>query len=519
MGTKLLEIKNYSLSIANQDGTVEILKDVDLLIERGRSIAILGSSGSGKSLLALSIMGIIPAYLPILTKGEILLYDQNQDFINLLRAKQTVWNHIRGFRIAMIFQDAPTAFNPLQKCGNQIVEGLKNKDTISHSLAKSRCLELMRSVGLNQVEILYDAYPHQLSGGQLQRMMVAMAIIQNPELIIADEPTSNLDEQGKSDLIDLIKNLQKSTGFALVYITHNEKEACKISDHIFALEDGKLTESTTQFKEKQNEPRKLKISCISDEIVATVENIERSFPLILVSGLYKRFARTGFWGKTKGKTTVLDGVDLQIWRKETVGLLGPSGSGKSTLGRLILNLEYPDLGMVMYNGMELVSLSGKQMKEIRRRIQIVYQNPYNTLNPRMDLLSLVAEPLEVQRLLKNRKQRLQQAQNLLQMCGIPLEKHTHYTYQLSGGQRQRVAIARAMILEPEFVVLDECVSSLDVITKQSILELLKDFQFRTGVSYLFIAHDRHLVESFADRIIFLEQGKLKQLDGGKVPLI
>jgi len=376
----------------------------------------------------------------------------------------------------------------------------------------------MKDLGLNPNDALFQSYPHQLSGGQLQRMMIAMALIGKPELIIADEPASNLDEQNKAELIDLLKKMHQESGAALIYITHDQDEAAKVADRLLVLNDGQLEQlpssqitSMPENKLLQNGPS-AEVSMISDS------KNGNSLPLISISNVSKQFARKSFWGKTKAVTPVLNRVNLQIFRGETIGLLGPSGSGKSTLGRLILNLENPDSGEIFYKNSNLSELTGTQLKELRKKIQVVYQNPYNTLNPRMTVLSIVREPLAVHGLLQNRAERNKRAAELLLLCGISKEKHKHYTYQLSGGQRQRVAIARAMILEPAFVVLDECVSSLDGFTKDNILELLNDFKTRTQVSYLFIAHDKHLVERFADRIFVLQDGKLLPHLGQEIPI-
>lgn len=511
MSNSLLELSNFSLSVGNKGGKVSILRNVFLKVNAGESIAILGPSGSGKSMLALSIMGLLPDYAIISSHGEILFTKEGGPTADLTKLSRSQWRKFRASKIAMIFQDAASSFNPVRSCGSQIAEILIAHQKLKPVIARSMVFELMDRLGLEQKEAMYRAFPHQLSGGQLQRMMIAMAMIGQPELLIADEATSNLDEKNKAEIVDLLLRIQKDSGCALIYITHDQTEAEKIAGRLLLMNNGQLME----LNEGINDDESVTVNAPfvkSVEYRATLQasNIQSS-PLITVSSLTKWYKRRNFFGKVYAGVQVLDNVNLQINRGETIGLMGVSGSGKSSFGRLILCLEQADKGRILFKGEELSGLSTSQLRTYRKHFQIVYQNPYNTLNPRMNVLSIVREPLEVHRLFDGYKERNERARDLLLKCGIPEEKHLHYTYQLSGGQRQRVAIARAMILEPEFVVLDECVSSLDDRNRENVLELLHDFKVNQQISYLFIGHDKKLVERFSDRVFFLERGNLIQV--------
>ncbi len=511
MSNSLLEVSNFSLSVGNKGRTVSILKNVFLEVKAGESVCILGSSASGKSMLALSIMGLIPEYKDFRSQGEIFFYNEEGIKTDLTTLSKSQWRKLRASKIAMIFQDAATSFNPVRSCGSQIVEVLMAHQKIKPGRAKSMVYNLMDRLGIEQKEAVYRAFPHQLSGGQLQRMMIAMAMIGQPELLIADEATSNLDEKNKAEIVDLLWSMQKDSGCALIYITHDQAEAEKIAGRQLFMSNGQLLE----LEKGKNDADSVTDNTPfmkSVEYRATLQATNsQSSPLFTVSSLTKSYKRRNFFGKVYARVQVLDDVNMQINRGESIGLMGVSGSGKSTLGRLILCLEQADKGSVLFKGEELSCMSTSQLRTYRKHFQIVYQNPYNTLNPRMNVLSIVREPLEVHHFCNSLKERNERARNLLLNCGIPEEKQQQFTFQLSGGQRQRVAIARAMILEPEFVVLDECVSSLDDRNRENIIELLHDFKVNQQISYLFIGHDKKLVERFSDRVFCLERGNLIQV--------
>lgn len=511
LSNSLLEVSNFSLSVPDKDGMVSILRNVFLKVNAGESIAVLGPSGSGKSMLALSLMGLLPDFTNISSHGEIYFTNEGGIKTNLTTLSQSQWRKIRASKIAMIFQDAASSFNPVRSCGSQIAEILIAHQRMKPLRARSMVFELMDRLGLEQKEAMYRAFPHQLSGGQLQRMMIAMAMIGQPELLIADEATSNLDEKNKAEIVDLLLRIQKDSGCAMIYITHDQTEAEKIAGRLLFMSNGQLMELNEGINDAESDTVNAPF-VKSVEYSATLQaSSSQSSPLITVSSLTKWYKRRNFFGKVYAGVQVLDDVNLQINRGETIGLMGVSGSGKSTLGRVILCLEQADKGSILFKGEELSGLSTSGLRIYRKHFQIVYQNPYNTLNPRMNVLSIVREPLQVHRLLPDHKERNERARELLLKCGLPEEKHQHYTFQLSGGQRQRVAIARAMILEPEFVVLDECVSSLDDGNMETILELLNDFKINHNISYLFIGHDKKLIERFSDRVFWLEKGNLNQV--------
>jgi len=499
VNNKLLEVDSLCLSISSNGRKSIILNDINFEIKKGECVALVGDSGSGKSMTALTILDLLPDYIQHESSGKI-KFGSGSESVDLMQIKKQDWVKYRGKQISMIFQDPMNALNPIQRCGKQIAESIRLHKNSDKKKAKSLALELLDKVGLEDNNRFFRAYPHELSGGQLQRILIAIALAGEPDLLIADEPTTNLDADSKLEILNLINSIRNESGLALLYITHDLNEANQISDRILYMKDAMLIEENPfNLVEEQEVKRQLREGDdpMKSEQLIRVENLAKSF-----------YKSTDFFSSKKTEIPVLKNVSFSIQKGRVTGLIGSSGSGKTTLGRVLLGLEKADRGKVNFAGKDILKLSGKALLNVRQKLQIVYQNPYNTLNPRMKIKNIVAEPLHIHQLLSDRIERRKKVEEMLERVGIPSNKFESYMYQLSGGQRQRVAIARALVLIPEFVVLDECVSSLDVNTQERILRLLMDLKEEFELSYLFISHDKDVVNRISDTVLILKNGEL-----------
>ena len=506
----LLKVRNWSLDVYQKGSAHSILKDIDLMIHEKETVALIGASGSGKSILSLSILGLLPAYSKWNIRGEASFY---KDGIGTQNAN-TRSNSIRsvlGKEIGMIFQDPNNALNPIQRCGKQLLEAVCLNQGLDKEAGKKQSLLSLEMVGLTDAERMYNSYPHELSGGQLQRILIAIALAGKPRFLIADEATTNLDKASRNAIIQLLKALKNELNISILYITHDMKEASEIADRFYKIEEGRIvSQGLVNSPDFNNylEKQELKLSSISDLISKTKSQNEVVLSLLGVEKSYKK--ENGIFGNKNKTIKVLNGIDLEIRKGSITGIIGPSGSGKSTLGKIALKLLDHDRGKVLFYENDLGNIKSGHLRQFRQNLQIVYQNPYNTLNPRMRIRSIVKEPLTVHCLL-DKKDRAERVSAMLRKVGIEDEKHNYYLYQLSGGQRQRVAIARALITNPDFVVLDECISSLDSDTQINILSLLIDLKEKIGLCYLFISHDEKVVRNICDVVYTLEEGRLVKL--------
>ena len=487
----LLEVKGLSLSLMNQGREVKILHSMSFTIRKGETVVLLGESGSGKSMCALSLLSLLPDYLIQKKGGTALFYDG--ETVDLLSAEPATLARLRGSKIGMIFQDPESAMNPIHRCGHQVMEAVRWHQKITAKEARIKTLDWFTRLGLQEPERMFQAYPHELSGGQLQRIMIAMALAGDPVLLVADEPTTNLDHHSKGEILTLLESLKSETGLSLLYITHDMAEARRIGEKFYRVEKGEIIAETDHPDAWAEESfPSLKRSVRSDD--------RQTDPLIRVSGLSKSFQRPmDFFGFRKQTIPVFTNLNLDIPPKRIIGVTGPSGCGKSTLGRILLRMELPDSGTVHYRDKDLFSLDDPTMRSLRQKLQIVYQNPFNTMNGRWSVSTIVREPLDIHRGNIKGAERRQLAREILEKVGIASERHGDFLFQLSGGQRQRVAIARALVLHPEFIVLDECISSLDRKTQCQILELLADLKDRFSLSMLFISHDPEAVHALSDQ--------------------
>ncbi len=521
----ILEVKDLSVAF---DGRT-VVEGLNLTLERGKTLGIVGESGSGKSVSTMAMMGLLPKNATV--SGSALL-----DGTELLTLDEEGFRGIRGKRISMIFQEPMTSLNPVQKCGEQVLEMGGDRE---------RVIELFKEVLLPRPEKIFDSYPHELSGGQKQRVMIAMALINNPDIIIADEPTTALDVTVQKTILDLLKSLQEKFGISIIFITHDLGVIAQIADDILVMYRGKMVEQGPA-KELLHHPKEPYtqglLACrppldSRPERLPTVEDFlkgERNddattddtghlspftshlSPLIEVRDLDVTYTlKRSLFGKPLQTLKGVDGISFDIMEGETLGLVGESGCGKSTLGRALLRLIDHSAGNILYRGQSLDTLSANEMRALRPKLQIIFQDPYSSLNPRITIGDAIAEPLKVHRKTLN-TQNTPITQNtlketvlsLMEQVGLQPDWYSRYPHELSGGQRQRVCIARALILQPELVVCDESVSALDVSVQAQVLNLLNNLKRRYHYTYLFITHDLSVVKFLSDRIMVMQKGKI-----------
>ena len=531
----LLSVKDLVISFGAKKDLKEVIHSISFDVYENEILGIVGESGSGKSVSSLAIMGLLPKK-NIHLEGQILF--ENKD-LTILKEKD--FQKLRGSEIAMIFQEPMSALNPSMRCGAQVAEILKLHLKLKASDAKKEVLSLFEIVKLPRPKEIYYSYPHQISGGQMQRVMIAMAIACKPKLLIADEPTTALDVTVQKEIIALLKSLQQETKMSLLFISHDLNVISEIADRVMVMYQGNIVESaTTQeiFKNPQAKYTKAllasrpaldirlaklpTIASINDDsfIPKEVSAIQRAkkhrklytnAALLEVNNLQKYYySQIGFFGKTKVVKAV-DDVSFSVFEGETLGLVGGSGSGKSTLGKTILLLEKATAGSIKYRGKELTSLSKSEIRELRKEVQIIFQDPYSSLNPRMMIGAALMEPMEIHGLGKDKKDRKQRAIDLLNKVGLDETYFYRYPHELSGGQRQRVGIARTIAVEPKLVICDESVSALDISVQAQVLNLLNLLKDDFGFTYIFISHDLAVVKYMSDQLLVLNEGKIEEI--------
>ncbi len=512
MSEKLLEIKNLRVSFITGETEFEAVKDVSFHLNKGETLGIVGESGSGKSVTARSIMRLLPSPPSFLKSGSIVFKGQE-----LTEFSEKQMEGIRGQDISMIFQDPMTSTNPTIRISDQVAESLIKHQSMSKTEAYQQTIELLKLVGIRDAEERYRQYPHEFSGGMRQRVMIAMALACNPSLLIADEPTTALDVTIQAQILKLMRNMQKKMGTSIILITHDLGVVAGMCDRILVMKEGEIVEhGTTEeiFANAQhpytqkllNALPKLHEKKQPKEIATIQPGIDRHKPLIEVTHLSKEFPL----GRGQTLKAVND-LSFYIYPGETLGLVGESGSGKSTTGRTILQLHQPTNGEVLYQGIPVTRLSKKQLKAMRRHMQIIFQDPYSSLNPRRKILDIIGEALDIHGLVKTHEERRQRVEELLELVGLKKEHAMRYPHEFSGGQRQRIGIARALAVEPNFIVCDEPLSALDVSIQKQIVDLLKELQQKLGLTYLFIAHDLSMVKHISDRVAVMYGGKIVEL--------
>lgn len=531
----LLSVRDVSVSFGRKNQKKEVVHGISFEIFKNEIVGIVGESGSGKSVTSLSIMGLLPKKNTTLS-GEITFESQN-----LLKLDSKKMRSIRGKEIGMIFQEPMSALNPSMPCGPQVAEVLKLHLKMSSSEAKKEVISLFNKVKLPRSKEIYSSYPHQISGGQMQRVMIAMAIACKPKLLIADEPTTALDVTVQKEILQLLKTIQAETGMAMIFISHDLNLVSEIADRVIVMYRGNIVETAkTEILFQKPEAQytrallasrpaldiRLKtlptIASIAEETFVKREisaserarnhkKIYTANPILEVRDVKKHyFSKVGFLGKKKVVKAV-DGVSFSVFEGETLGLVGESGCGKSTLGRTILQLEKATAGHIKYYGKDLTQLNASEIQRLRKEIQIIFQDPYASLNPRISIGQAILEPMEVHKLIKNRKEGKEKVLDLLHKVGLDETFYNRYPHELSGGQRQRVGIARTIAVSPKLIICDESVSALDISVQAQVLNLLNRLKEDFGFTYIFISHDLAVVKFMSDQLLVMNQGKIEEL--------
>lgn len=537
----LLSIKNLSVDFIAASGTTTALKNISLTVNRGEVVALVGESGSGKSVTSLSVLQLLPAPPARYSSGEILFSEDGVQTINLLHRKRNELQDIRGNKIAMIFQEPMTSLNPVLTCGNQVMEAILLHQKISVEAARQKTMEWFEKVKLPDPQGIFNRYPHQLSGGQKQRVMIAMAMSCEPALLICDEPTTALDVTVQKTILQLIKELQQQSGMGVIFITHDLGVVAEIAHRAVVMYKGEIVEQDTVknlFSNPQHPYTKALLACrpvnhergkrlpvVSDFMEAlNTETVKKDLAptlsttvstktevLLSVQQLSVWFpARRTLFGKARSFTKAVDAVSFDVYKGETLGLVGESGCGKTTLGRTLLRLIEPTSGKIIYNGTDLTAKNKNELHSLRKDIQIIFQDPYSSLNPRLTIGSAIAEPMKVHGILANDKQRKEKVTALLEKVNLKADHFNRYPHEFSGGQRQRIVIARALALSPSFIVCDESVSALDVSVQAQVLNLINDLKKEFGFTVIFISHDLSVVRYISDRIMVMNKGKIEE---------
>jgi peptide/nickel transport system ATP-binding protein len=553
----LLEVKNLSVSFANGEEVFHAVQHISFSLQNGQTLGIVGESGSGKSVTSLALMQLLAKPAGRIDKGEVWLQTKSAGKQNLAALSD---QHIRAFRgndIAMIFQEPMTSLNPVYTCGFQVAEALRLHKKMSAKEARAETIRLFEKVKLPRAEQLYDAYPHQISGGQKQRVMIAMAISCQPRVLIADEPTTALDVTVQASILELLKELQQETGMAMIFITHDLGVISRIADEVLVMYRGTAVEQAPAaviFQSPSHPYTKGLLACRPsrnirlkrlpvigdfmktdshgrytseevgvDQVVARILQeegerkaydpaVENSQPLLKVEGLQTWFpVRKGWFGRTRDVVKAVDTVTFDVYPGETLGLVGESGCGKTTLGRSILRLIEPTGGNLYFNGEDLRAADTQRLKALRKKMQLIFQDPYSSLNPRLTAGTAIIEPMRVHGLYENEEGRKERVLQLLKKVGLKEEHYHRYPHQFSGGQRQRICIARALSVEPDFIICDESVSALDVSVQAQVLNLLNQLKEEQGLTYIFISHDLSVVRYMSDRMVVMQGGRIEEM--------
>ncbi|SHI83565.1 peptide/nickel transport system ATP-binding protein [Mesonia phycicola] len=541
MSPYILNIKKLSLGFQTENGFRDTLKNIDFHLNKNEILGIVGESGSGKSLTSLAILGLLPTSAKI-TEGEILYENKN---LSLFSNKEL--RKIRGNEISMIFQEPMSSLNPSMKCGPQVTEILLEHTKLSTKEAKAETLRLFEKVKLPRPESIYDVYPHQISGGQKQRVMIAMAIACKPKILIADEPTTALDVTVQKEILLLLKSLQQETEMSIIFISHDLALVSEISDRVVVMYQGKIVEqnsasalflqpketytkallaskpSTTERLKKLPTVKNFLENTISAAIEIKSEREKRhqeiyaQSPLLEVVNVEKEFVSNPGLFQPKTSVKAVNDVSFKIYEGETLGLVGESGCGKSTLGNVILQLDKATAGKVLYRGNDITKISKTELRKLRKEIQLIFQDPFSSLNPRIPVGKAIMEPMEVHKLYKNNKERKQKTIELLKRVGLDETHFNRYPHEFSGGQRQRIGIARTIAVEPKLIVCDESVSALDISVQAQVLNLLNELKEKFGFTYIFISHDLAVVKYMADQLLVMNKGKIvEQGDADKI---
>ncbi|WP_316797408.1 ABC transporter ATP-binding protein [Pedobacter agri] len=541
----MLNVENLTIDFYNRDEKTwfKAVKTISFNVKKGTVLGIVGESGSGKSVTSFSIMRLHDERSAKIT-GDIDFED-----ISLLNLSSNEIRQIRGNQISMIFQEPMTSLNPVFTCGEQVAEAIILHQKVDKKTAKEKSIELFNEVQLPRPEKIFDSYPHQISGGQKQRVMIAMALSCNPKLLIADEPTTALDVTVQKTILQLLLKLKEERQMAMIFISHDLGVVNEIADEVAVMYKGEIVEqgpSKSIFENPQHPYTKGLLACrpspslqlkklpvVADFLTGEIDDANAHLkasnqlteeeitsrrtmlyaqkPLLQVKNLCTYYPiKNGLFGKTADHVRAVDQINFEVFPGETLGLVGESGCGKTTLGRTILRLIEPTSGSIIFNGQNITNINRTDLRKLRKDIQIVFQDPYASLNPKLNIGQSILEPLQVHKLFKNDVERKQKVLELLNKVGLKEEHFNRYPHEFSGGQRQRVVIARALALEPKFIICDESVSALDVSVQAQVLNLIKDLQREFGLTYIFISHDLAVVKHISDRILVMNKGKIEE---------
>ena len=557
MGNTLLEFKNLVTEFRTEGTSVKAVKGISFTLNRGETIGIVGESGSGKSVTSLSAMRLIPNPPGEITGGEIIFHQKDGTATDLLKISEEEMRAFRGNDIAMIFQEPMTSLNPVFTCGNQVVEAIMLHQKLNKKQAKELTIKLFEEVQLPDPERIFSTYPHQISGGQKQRVMIAMAMSCQPSVLIADEPTTALDVTVQKTILQLMQKLQTERDMGIMFITHDLGVIAELADKVVVMykgdiveqgnvwdifsnpqhpytkgllacrppldkrytflptvsdfmktdEDGKIIENNISVEEftkdlaiplseRENKHKEL----YSKEPILQIKNLKTYFPI-----------RNGFFGGISEYVRAVDNITFDVYPGETLGLVGESGCGKTTTGRTIIRLEEPTEGEMIYKGKDIAKMNTKELREFRKEVQIIFQDPYSSLNPRMTIGNAIMEPMQVHGILDNDEQRKKRVEDLLTRVNLDPSHFYRYPHEFSGGQRQRIGIARALAVNPKFIICDESVSALDVSVQAQVLNLLNELKEEFGLTYIFISHDLSVVKYMSDRMVVMQAGQIEEM--------
>lgn len=553
----LLEVKNLVTEFKTDNEIIKAVDDISFTLHRGETIGIVGESGSGKSVTALSAMQLIPNPPGRIVSGNIIFHSSTKGPVDLTRLSGPEMRSFRGNELAMIFQEPMTSLNPVYTCGEQVMEAIMLHQRVSKKEAREKTLELFNKVKLPRPEQIIDSYPHQVSGGQKQRVMIAMAMSCNPSILIADEPTTALDVTVQKTILDLMLDLQREQDMGILFITHDLGVIAELADKVVVMYKGRIVEQGSVmeiFSNPQHPYTKGLLACrppldkrlyhlptVSDfmeldkqgNIIEKSQSVQEALNNAAVTiserkkwhdELYQRSKvlelhniKTYFpinkslFGKAKEFVKAVDDITFDVYEGETLGLVGESGCGKTTLGRTILRLVEPTSGLITFKKQDITSITHEEMRHLRRDMQIIFQDPYSSLNPRITIGEAIMEPMKVHRLYKNDKERKERVMELMEKVNMTSQQFYRYPHEFSGGQRQRICIARALALNPQFIICDESVSALDVSVQAQVLNLLNDLKKEFKFTYIFISHDLSVVKFMSDRMVVMNNGKIEEI--------